>query len=337
MPRVIAITGGTAGVGRATARRFAHAGDAVAVLARGSDGLNATVAELRQLGARAIGLAVDVADAAQVETAAARIERELGPIDVWVNNAMTTAVGPVEAIAPSEFQRITDVCYHGYVWGTRAALFYMRGRNRGTIIQVGSALAYRSIPLQAAYCGAKHAIHGFTDSLRSELIHDGVNIELCMVQLPAVNTPQFDWCVNRTERALEPVPPIYQPEIAADAIYEASIHPRREIFLGWSSIKAIVGTKLAPGVADRYLAAAGYDGQLTDEPNLHPPANLFAPVAGDHGARGRFDAQARSTDLVARASTKLGGSGVQAVLATGAVALAAAVFFGARFWLAGRA
>src|SRR5882757_5188801 len=243
MSRVIAITGGTAGVGRATARKFAREGDTVAVLARGAEGLTATVAELQHLGGRALGLSVDVADAAQVEAAAARIERELGPIEVWVNNAMTTAVGPVEAIAPSEFQRITDVCYHGYVWGTRAALFYMRPRNQGVIIQVGSALAYRSIPHQTAYCGAKHAIHGFTDALRSELRHDGIAIELCMVQLPAVNTPQFDWCVNRTEHALEPVPPIFQPEIAADAIYHASRHPKREIFLGWPSIKAIVGNK----------------------------------------------------------------------------------------------
>jgi NAD(P)-dependent dehydrogenase (short-subunit alcohol dehydrogenase family) len=336
MPRVIAITGGTAGVGRATARRFAREGAAIAVLARGADALTATVAELEQLGARALGLKVDVADAAQVEAAAARIERELGPIDVWINNAMTTAVGPVEAIAPSEFQRITDVCYHGYVWGTRAALFYMRSRNRGVIIQVGSALAYRSIPLQAAYCGAKHAIHGFTDSLRSELFHDDVHIDLCMVQLPAINTPQFDWCVNRTEHALEPVPPIFQPEIAADAIHHASLHPKREIYLGWPSIKAIIGNKLAPGTADRYLAWRGDRGQLTGAPNTHPPANLFAPVTGDHGARGRFNAQARSTDLVARASTKLGGAGVQAVIAAGLAVIGAVVFAGARSWLAGR-
>ncbi|HET9626914.1 MAG TPA: SDR family oxidoreductase [Kofleriaceae bacterium] len=336
MSRVIAITGGTAGVGRATARKFAREGDTVAVLARGADGLAATVAELEQLGARALGLSVDVADAAQVEAAAARIERELGPIDVWINNAMTTAVGPVEAIAPSEYQRITDVCYHGYVWGTRAALFYMRPRRKGVIIQVGSALAYRSIPLQSAYCGAKHAIHGFTDSLRSELLHDGLDIQLCMVQLPAMNTPQFDWCVNRTEHALEPVPPIFQPEIAADAIYHASVHPKREIYLGWPSIKAIVGNKLAPGTADRYLATEGYRGQLTSAPNMHPPSNLFAPVAGDHGARGRFDDQSRSTDLVARASTVLGGSGVQAVVAAGLAVFGAVLFAGARVWLAGR-
>jgi NAD(P)-dependent dehydrogenase (short-subunit alcohol dehydrogenase family) len=336
MPRVIAITGATAGVGRATARRFAREGDSVAVMARGAEGLAATVADIKLLGGRALGLTVDVADAAQVEAAAARIERELGPIDVWINNAMVTAVGPVEAIAPSEFQRITDVCYHGFVWGTRAALFYMRPRNRGTIIQVGSALAYRSIPLQAAYCGAKHAIHGFTDSLRRELSHDGIRIELCMVHLPAVNTPQFDWCVNRTDHALEPVSPIFQPEIVADAIHHASLHPKREIFLGWPAIKAIVGNKLIPGTVDRYLASAGYTSPLTATPNTHPPTNLFAPVAGDRGARGRFNAEARSTDLVARTSTVLGGSGVQAAMAAGVALLGAALVLGFRLWVTSR-
>jgi NAD(P)-dependent dehydrogenase (short-subunit alcohol dehydrogenase family) len=325
MRRVIVITGGTAGVGRATARRFARAGDAVAVLARGPAGLAATVADIDQLGGRGLGIAVDVADAEQVEAAAERVERELGPIDVWINNAMTTAVGPVESITPAEYRRVTDVCYHGFVWGTRAALFHMRPRNRGVILQVGSALAYRSIPLQAAYCAAKHAIHGFTDSLRSELLHDRVAIDLCMVQLPAVNTPQFDWCVNRTDRALQPVPPIFQPEIIADAIHHLSRHPRREVYLGWPSIKAIVGNKLVPGIADRVLATQGYTGQLTDAPNRHGAANLFAPVPGDHGAHGRFDAEARSDDLIARLATVLGAAGVQAVIAAGIAVLGAAV------------
>jgi hypothetical protein len=249
---------------------------------------------------------------------------------------MTTVVAPVVEIAPAEFRRVTDVCYHGFVWGTRAALSHMRPRNRGAIIQVGSALAYRSIPLQAAYCGAKHAIAGFTDSLRSELLHDGVDIHLSMVQLPAVNTPQFDWCLNRTDHALEPVPPIFQPEIIADAIHHVSLHPRREVFLGWPAIKAIVGNKLLPGVADRYLASRGYTGQLTSGPNTNPAANLFAPVAGDHGARGRFDAQARSDDLVARASTVLGGAGVQAVLAAGAAVLSTALLSAVRAALTGK-
>ncbi len=315
MSRVVVVTGGTAGVGRATARRFARAGDAVAVLARGPDRLEATLSEIYALGARGLAIPTDVADPEQIEEAAARVERELGPIDVWINNAMTTAVGPVERITPAEFRRITDVCYHGFVWGTRAALAHMRPRNRGLIIQVGSALAYRAIPLQAAYCGAKHAIRGFTDALRSELLHDGVAIRLCMVQLPAVNTPQFDWCVNRMARAPQPVPPIFQPEIIADAIHRASHHPRREILLGWPTIKAVVGNKIAPGIADRYLATRGYEGQLTDQPNTHPPANLFAPVPGDRGAHGRFDARARSSDAIARAAAMLGAAGTQAVIA----------------------
>jgi NAD(P)-dependent dehydrogenase (short-subunit alcohol dehydrogenase family) len=328
MRRVIVVTGGTAGVGRAVARRFAAQGDSVAVLARGRDGLKATVAEIDRLGGQGLGLATDVADAAQVDAAAERIERALGPIDVWINNAMVTAVGPVESISPSEIQRITDVCYHGFVWGTRAALYHMRPRNRGMIIQVGSALAYRSIPLQAVYCGAKHAIRGFTDALRSELLHDGAGIEVCMVQLPAVNTPQFDWCVNRMAKALQPVPPMFQPEIIAEAIHDVSLHPRREVFLGWSTIKAIVGNKLMPGLADRYLASHGYEGQLSDAPNTDPPANLYAPVPGDHGAHGRFDAQARARDPIARIATKLGGAGMQAVLVATAAVIATALATG---------
>src|SRR5689334_4293331 len=222
MQRVIVITGGTAGVGRATSRRFASAGDNVAVLARDSERLAATIAEIERCGVRGLGISTDVADAAQVDAAAARVERELGPIDVWINCAMTTVVAPLEAVTPEEYRRVTDVCYHGFVWGTQAALRVMRPRRRGTIIQVGSALAVRSIPLQSAYCGAKHAIHGFTDSLRSELLHDGVPIELCMVQLPAVNTPQFDWCVNKMPSALGPVPPIFQPEVIAEALHAVS-------------------------------------------------------------------------------------------------------------------
>jgi NADP-dependent 3-hydroxy acid dehydrogenase YdfG len=326
MQRVIVITGGTAGVGRATARRFASEGDAVAVLARGRDGLAATAAEIEQLGGRALAIATDVADPVQVEAAAERVERELGPIDVWINNAMTTVVGPVAEIAPTELRRVTDVCYHGYVWGTRAALFHMRPRNRGTIIQVGSALAHRSMPLQAAYCGANHAVRGFTDSVRSELLHDRVTVDLCMVQLPAVNTPQFDWCLNRTDHAVEPSPPIFEPEIIADAIHRVSRHPRREVFVGWPAIKAIVGTKVVPGLADRYLASRGYP-RLTGEPNSGSPANLFAPVAGDHGARGRFVLQSRTRDPIAQIATVLGGGGVQAVIAAGVVLLGAALVF----------
>ncbi|HEY3802796.1 MAG TPA: SDR family oxidoreductase [Kofleriaceae bacterium] len=330
MKRVVVITGGTAGVGRATTCRFARSGDSVAVLARGRDGLDATLADIEQLGARGLAIQTDVADAAQVEAAAERVERELGPIDVWINNAMTTVVGDVASISPAEFERVTAVCYLGFVWGTRAALARMRPRNRGTIIQVGSALAYRSIPLQAPYCAAKHAIHGFTDSLRSELLHDGVAIELCMVQLPAVNTPQFGWCENKMDHAVQPVPPIFQPEIIAEALYDVSLRPRREVFLGWPSIKAIVGNKLAPGYADRYLASDGYSGQLLPGPPLGGPSNLFEPVAGDAGAHGAFDERARDRDAVARVSTRLGAAGVQAAIAVGALAAAGALMLGVR-------
>ncbi|MEO8550559.1 MAG: SDR family oxidoreductase [Kofleriaceae bacterium] len=335
MQRVIVITGGTSGVGRATARWFASEGDHVAVLARGQDRLDATVVEIERHGVKGLGISTDVADAGQVEAAATRVEVELGPIDVWINCAMTTVVAPVDEMTAAEYQRVTDVCYHGFVWGTQAALRVMRPRKRGTIIQVGSALAVRSIPLQSAYCGAKHAIHGFTDSLRSELLHDDMPIELCMVQLPAVNTPQFDWCVNKMDHALGPVPPIFQPEIIARALHAVSLRPRREVYLGWPSIKAILGDKLAPGVADRYLATHGYSGQLTDEPNPHGPANLFSPVPGDPGAHGRFDAKSRSSDALARAATVLGAAGVQAVVGLTGVAAVAGLALGLR-WLVRR-
>jgi NAD(P)-dependent dehydrogenase (short-subunit alcohol dehydrogenase family) len=330
MTSVVVITGGTAGVGRATTCRFAQAGASVAVLARGRDGLDGALADIERLGGRGLAIETDVADAAQVERAADQIERELGPIDVWINNAMTTTVGPVHSITPEEFQRVTAVTYLGFVWGTQAALARMRPRNRGTIIQVGSALAYRSIPLQAPYCAAKHAIAGFTDSLRSELLHDRVAIDVCMVQLPAVNTPQFGWCRNKTGHAVEPVPPIFQPEIIANALYEVAHHPRREVFLGASAIKAIVGNKLAPGYADHYLAKYGYSGQLLPEPEGDRPDNLFAPVSGDPGAHGTFDARARSHDLVARIATKLGAAGTQLAIAAGASVAAAALVLGAR-------
>ncbi|HEY1559212.1 MAG TPA: SDR family oxidoreductase [Kofleriaceae bacterium] len=327
MSRVVVITGGTAGVGRATACRFAQSGASVAVLARGKAGLDATLVDIERLGGHGLAIAVDVADAEQVEHAATRVEHELGPIDVWINNAMTTTVGAVDDITPAEFQRVTAVCYLGFVWGTQAALARMKPRDRGTIIQVGSALAYRSIPLQAPYCAAKHAIRGFTDSLRSELIHVRSAIELCMVQLPAVNTPQFGWCRNKTGHALQPVPPIFQPEVIADALFEVAEHPRREVFLGGPAIKAIVGNKLAPGYADRYLANHGYSGQLLHELEADRPDNLFAPIGGDAGAHGSFDDRARSHDAVARAATVLGAAGTQLAIAGLAAAL---LWLGAR-------
>lgn len=320
--RIVVITGGTAGVGRACARRFARESAAVAVLARGQERLDATVREIEALGARGLGIACDVASAEAVFAAAEQIERELGPIDVWINNAMTTIFGPIDAVAPDEFERVTDVTFHGAVWGTQAALRVMKPRQRGTIVQVGSALSYRGIPLQAAYCAAKHAMRGFTDSLRAELAHDGIPIRISMVQLPAINTPQHIWCENKLDRVPQPVPPIFQPEIAADAVYFASTHHRREIWLGWPTVKTILGQAVVPGYVDRVLAKDGYEGQLTDEPK--DPAqlsNLFAPVPGDFGPYGEFEDRARKRDLIATATKWLGAGGVTVVGALGAAAL----------------
>ncbi|NVB82125.1 MAG: SDR family oxidoreductase [Kofleriaceae bacterium] len=328
---VVVITGGTAGVGRATARELARAGAKIAVLARGRDGLAATEKELPQLGARAaLAIECDVADAAQVFVAAERIEAELGEIDVWINNAMTTVFGKFRSMSPEEFERVTRVTYLGFVWGTRAALDRMVPRNRGTIVQVGSALAYRSIPLQSAYCGAKHAIVGFTDSIRSELIHDGSAVQLTCVHLPAVNTPQFKWCENHMDFQAQPVPPIFQPEIIARAIAYAARHPRREIYLGWPSVKAVFGQKLAPSYADRYLARH-LDAQHAGRPNdKNRRSNLFEPIPGDHGAHGDFDDRARDHDFIAPITARLGATGVMAVAASTLVlgAAAAAMLLG---------
>jgi NAD(P)-dependent dehydrogenase (short-subunit alcohol dehydrogenase family) len=329
---VVVITGGTAGVGRATARRFAQSGARVAVLARGPQALAATAAELAQLGAFAtLAIPCDVAEAAQVFAAADRIERELGEIDIWINNAMTTVLGRFESLTPEEFERVTQVTYLGCVWGTRAALDRMIPRRRGTILQVGSALAYRSIPLQSAYCGAKHAIVGFTDSIRSELEHDGIPVQLAVVHLPAVNTPQFEWCKNHMPYEAQPVPPIFQPEVVANAIFRTARHPRREVYLGWPVVKAIFGERLAPGFADRYLARNGFDAQHSGRARvLDRRSNLFEPVPGDHGARGSFDAIARDHDLVARATTYLGGTGVTAIAGATLGSLLVAIFVLAR-------
>jgi NADP-dependent 3-hydroxy acid dehydrogenase YdfG len=293
---IVVITGASAGIGRATAREFAARGWDVAVLARNAARLEAAADEIRRHGVRALPIVADVADFAAVEAAAEQVERELGPIDAWVNNAMATVFAPVSRITPEEFRRGTEVTYLGQVHGTMAALGRMRSRNRGTIVNVGSALAYRAIPLQSVYCGAKHAVRGFTDALRSELMHERSAVRLVMVHLPAVNTPQFDWALNKTGRRPQPVPPIYQPEAAARAICFAASHPdRREIWVGLSTMKAIVANRIAPGLLDRYLATAGYDGQLTDQTaRANAPANLFHSVDGEFGAHGRFDRLARS-------------------------------------------
>jgi len=292
---VVVITGASAGVGRATVRRFAKDRAHIALLARGRDGLDAARKEVEQLGGKALVVIVDVADAERVEAAAAQIEAKLGQIDIWINNAMASVFSPIKEMTPEEFRRVTEVTYLGCVHGTLAALKRMLPRDQGVIVQVGSALAYRAIPLQSAYCAAKHALQGFNESLRCELIHDKSNVRVTMVQLPALNTPQFGWVKSRLPRKGQPVPPIFQPEVAAAAIYFAAHNPRREFYVGWPSVKAIVANKVAPGLLDRILARAGYDSQQYNGPEDPNRANnLWEPVPGDHGAHGDFDGRAKS-------------------------------------------
>jgi short-subunit dehydrogenase len=297
-PEIVVITGASAGVGRATVREFARHGAWLGLVARDRARLEAARREVEAVGGRALAITADVADNAQVEEAAESVERLLGPIDIWINNAMVSVLSPAIQMTAEEFRRVTDVTYLGYVYGTLAALRRMHTRNRGVIVQVGSALSYRSIPLQSAYCGAKHAVQGFTESLRSELIHDGSRVHLTAVQLPAVNTPQFSWIKSRMPRHPQPVPPIYQPEVVARAIYWAAHHRRREVSVGWPTVQAIVGDKFIPGLLDHYLAWIGYDAQQTAEPvSPDRPDNLFEPLSGDYGAHGRFNAGARRTSL----------------------------------------
>jgi len=291
--RVIVITGASGGIGRATAREFARPGARIALLARGQRGLEGARREVEDAGAEALVLPTDVADEAQVEAAAAAVEAHWGRIDVWVNNAMATIFGPIRSLTGKEIRRATEVTYLGAVHGTLAALKRMRPRDRGVIVQVGSALAYRAIPLQAPYCAAKHALRGFTDSLRCELLHDRSNVHVTNVHLSAFNTPQFDWALNLVGKRPMPVPPIFQPEIAARAIVWASEHRRREVFVGWPAVKAVLANKFMPSVLDRVLAKRGYDGQITPEPV--PPnacANLYEPCDTNPGAHGRFDREA---------------------------------------------
>ena len=280
-------------MGRAVVRAFAREGAHIGLLARGRDGLEAAAREVESLGGRALALPLDVANPDEVDQAAETIEREFGPIDIWINNAMVSVFSPVREMTAEDYKRVTDVNYLGYVYGTLAALKRMLPRDRGVIVQVGSALAYRGIPLQSAYCAAKHAIQGFHDSLRSELLHDNSQVRVTMVQLPAMNTPQFSWVKSRLPRKPQPVPPIYQPEIGADAVLFAARNDRREIYVGYPTVAAIVGDKIAPQFGDWYLANAGYEAQQTSEPvEADRRNNLWEPVPGDHGAHGSFDDRA---------------------------------------------
>jgi NAD(P)-dependent dehydrogenase (short-subunit alcohol dehydrogenase family) len=329
---VVVVTGASAGVGRAVARAWGARGARVGLLARGRDGLEAARREIETAGGQGLVLPVDVADAAGVEAAADAVEQAFGPIDVWINNAMVSVFSPVSELTAEEFRRVTEVTYLGCVYGTLAALRRMRPRDRGVVVQVGSALAYRAIPLQSAYCAAKHAVHGFTEALRTELLHDGSAVRVRTVQLPALNTPQFDWSRSRLPRRPQPVPPIFQPEVAARAILWACEHDRDELYVGFSTLLAILGDRVAPGVGDRYLARVGYDAQQTDEP-VSPDRrdNLWQPLPGDHGAHGRFDARARPRSLHLWLTTRRGW------LALGAAALAALGLVASRATAAERA
>ncbi len=300
MSDVVVITGATAGVGRATARLYAARGARIGLLARGREALEATAAEVHEAGGEAIAVATDVADAGQVNAAAAAIVERWGTIDVWINNAMTSVFARFLDVSAEEFERVTDVTYHGFVHGTRAALEVMVPRDRGTIVQVGSALAYRAIPLQSAYCGAKHAIEGFTESIRCELYATGSNVAIGMVQLPAVNTPQFDWVLSRLPGRPQPVPPIFQPEVVARAIVAMADRPRREMWVAWPTVRAIAVNRIAPGLLDLYLGWRGTAAQQMSTPaDPGRSSNLWEPVAGDHGAHGSFDDRARPRSVMA--------------------------------------
>jgi NAD(P)-dependent dehydrogenase (short-subunit alcohol dehydrogenase family) len=329
MSKVVVVTGASGGVGRAVARAFAERGDKVGLVARGETGLEAAAEDVRHAGGTPLPLPTDVADWAQVRDAARRAETELGPIDVWVNVAFSSVFAKFTDIEPEEYRRTTEVTYLGYVYGSRAALEHMLPRKRGALVHVGSALAYRGIPLQTAYCGAKHAIQGFHEALRCELLHDKAGVHTTMVQLPAVNTPQFDWLLNKLPRKAQPVPPIYQPEVIARHVVFAADHPqRREYWCGETTALTLMANAIAPGLLDRYLALTGFSSQQTSEPNPpDAPANLWAAVDGpygaDHGAHGRFDAKAHGHSPQAWLSRHHGVVGVAGLAAAAAAALRA--------------
>jgi NAD(P)-dependent dehydrogenase (short-subunit alcohol dehydrogenase family) len=324
---VVVVTGASGGIGRATAIRFGARGAKVALIARGTTGLEGAAKQVEAAGGEALLIPTDVADFAAVEAAAARVEAELGPIDVWVNVAFTSVFAPFMEISAEEYRRVTEVTYLGYVYGTRAALARMLPRNRGTVVQVGSALAYRGIPLQTAYCGAKHAIQGFNEALRCELLHTKTGVHVTMVQMPAVNTPQFNWVLNRLPHHPQPVPPIYQPEVAADAVVYAADHPqRREYWVGSTTMATLAVNKFAAGLLDRYLARTGFKSQQTDQPaRADAPVNLWEPADGadgrDFGTHGSFDDQSHAHSPQVWASQHHGLLGAAAGLGVAAVAV----------------
>lgn len=326
-PEVVVVTGASAGVGRAIVQAFARRGAHIGLLARGHAGLEGAQRDVEAAGGKALILPTDTADADQVEAAAAKVEETFGPIDVWINVAMTSVFSPFKEMKPEEFKRVTEVAYLGFVYGTMAALHRMLPRDRGRIIQIGSALAYRSIPLQSAYCGAKHAIMGFTDSIRCELVHDNSHVQITMVQLPAVNTPQFSWVKSRLPDKAQPVPPIYQPEVIADAVTWVTDHYRRELFIGLSTVIAIQGNKVFPGLGDLYLGKTGYTSQQTGQrADPNSPNNLWGPVdeQQDHGAHGAFDSKATSWSWQLWVDTHVG---LLALVGAGIASLVGAALF----------
>ena len=326
---VVVITGASAGVGRATALEFAKHGARIGLIARNRERLEAAKREVEALGGQAVVLPLDVADAAKIDEAATTIERAFGPIDVWVNNAMVTVFSPVKTMTPDDYRRVTEVTYLGVVNGTLAALGRMLPRDHGKIVQVGSALAYRAIPLQSAYCASKHAIQGFTESLRSELYHDASNVSVTMVQMPALNTPQFNWTKSRMPHRAQPVPPIFQPEVAARAIYWAAHHQRPEVFVGMPTEKAIWANRFIPRLLDHYLGRNGFASQQTHEPeDPNRPNNLWESVPGAYGAHGRFDDRAKDSSSQLWATLHRG----QLALSAGVVAAVGLMYYG---WISG--